>query len=153
MPKFNLSDHAYVVQNLPAASYAAAAEAFTTGINTQGFDELFFVFDVGVIAGGGSVAIRVQESAVLASGYVDVLNPAIPATTFVATNTALPGILTGRIDLAKRLQYIRIGYTVAVAAAIFGIVGVLTNPKYMPESGRTLQGIAAALASGLAFEA
>lgn len=155
--KFNLDENAKFVQALSPASYSSGAEAFTSpGVDCQGFDECLVLVDAGVIQ--GTIAIRVQESATDVGGnYVDVVTAAngFAATILVSTNTALPGFVFGRIDLAKRLRYLRFGYTVGSAAAIFGIACILSNEKYRPlASGQGEAGypVAGATAAGRCFQ-
>jgi len=155
--KFNLDENAKFVQALSPASYSSGAEAFTSpGVDCQGFDELLVFVDAGVI--GGTIAIRVQEAAVdSGASYADVVTAAngFASTILVSTNTALPGFVYGRIDLAKRLRYIRFGYTVGSSSAIFGIGCILSNEKYRPlQSGQGEAGypVAGATAAGRCFQ-
>jgi hypothetical protein len=121
-----------VVNVLEPATYAAAAEAFTAGIDCEGYDELMLVFHCGTFAGTADVAIQCEESSdnAVADPYVDIAGAAIADTVMV--DTADQTVYVMRIDLAKRERWIRVGYDVDDANAIFGIVGLLGSPKYLP---------------------
>jgi hypothetical protein len=155
--KFNLDENAKFVQILSPASYSAAAEVFTTGLNTQGAEEALAIVDAGVI--NGTIAIRIQESNdnAVTDPYVDVVTAAngFSTTILVSTNTGLPGLVFGRLDLTHRKPWLRFGYTVGTSSAIFAIELILNELKYRPyQSGQGEAGypLAGATSAGRAFQ-
>jgi len=128
--KGSLHEEVKVVNVLNPATYAAAAEAFSTGIDCIGFGELMLVFHCGVFTATGIVGIQCEESAVLASGYVDVPGAAIANTVMI--DTADETVYLIRFDLTKRLRYIRVGYDVDTANTLWGCIGILSQPLTRP---------------------
>lgn len=122
--KHSLHELLKVVHVLDPASYGAAAEAFTTGFSTKGFRELLLIVTCGAFTATGDVVFQVEESDVVGSGYADV-SGALIAEKVAADDQNVYMI---RLDLAKRKEFIRVGYDVDDDACIFGIVGILGSP-------------------------
>jgi len=125
--KYTLSEHVKVVHMLDPASYAAAAVAYTDGVDCRGFDELLIVVQCGAFTATGDVNFLVQESAD-DSTYAAVSGATI-AEKEQADDQATYLI---RINLRKRKRYIRVGYDVDDDAAIFGIFAILGSPDKLP---------------------
>lgn len=119
-----------VVQALAPASYAAAAEAFTSGIDCQGFDELLVILHCGVFTATGDLTCQLEESSddADADSYADITGATFSEVTVSNDNTDY----VGRIDLAKRERYIRLGYDVDDDDGIFGVTFILSNAKVRP---------------------
>ena len=118
-----------VVHMLDAASYGAAAEAFSTAVDCKGFDEMLLIVNAGVITATGDVALQLEESADN-STWVDITGASEADTTLVVANDQKSYV--GRIDLRKRLRYIRVGYDVDDDAAIMSMDAVLLGAKEKP---------------------
>jgi hypothetical protein len=117
---------------LVPASYGAAAEAFTSGIDCQGYDEALFIFHLGTATATGDVVFQVEESSDdgVADTYADVTGAAVTEKDVNSDNT----VYVGRVDLTKRERYLRVGYDVDDDAVIFGITVVLSRAKVYPVS-------------------
>lgn len=157
--KFNLDENGKFVQMLGPDSYTVAAEAFTSGVDTQGFDEALIIVNVKSVGAGASFPVRIQESAdnAVADPYADVVTAAngFAGTIIVDTNTAIPALFFGRIDLAKRKRWLRAGYTAVVGTTKASIEIILTGQKYKPQaSGQGEAGYptAGATAAGRCFQ-
>lgn len=84
-----------------------------TGIDRRGFEEALVAADVGDLAATAPLDVKVQESDVVGSGYVDVASAAF--AQFVNT-TNENKLVVGRLDLSKRKRFIRIVATAAGSA-------------------------------------
>lgn len=132
--KGNLDENAKIVQMLDPASYAAAAEAFTAGVDCAGYDELLIMLSMGTATATGDVTFQVEESDSLSTGYVDVTGALLgvgttPAEVTVSNDNT---VYLLRLDLGKRKRFIRVGYDVDDDNVIFGILGVLSRPQVAP---------------------
>ena len=115
---------------LVPASYGAAAEAFTSGIDCQGYDELLLVFHIGTATATGDLTLQVEESSDdgVADTYADVTGAAVSEITVSNDNT----VYVARVDLTKRERYLRVGYDVDDDAVIFGITAIFSQAKVYP---------------------
>lgn len=112
---------------LDPASYAAAAEAFTSGVDCKGYREALVVIQCGAFTATGDVEFDVEESADN-STFADVSS----ATTGELVQADDQTTYMIRLDLTKRKRYIRVGYDVDDDACIFGITVLLTDPIIRP---------------------
>jgi len=115
------------VHALDPASYAAAAEAFTSGVDCKGYREALVVIQCGAFTATGDVEFDVEESADN-STFADVSS----ATTGELVQADDQTTYMIRLDLTKRKRYIRVGYDVDDDACIFGITVLLTDPIIRP---------------------
>jgi hypothetical protein len=115
---------------LVPASYAAAAELFTSGIDCQGYDEALFIFHIGTATATGDLTMQVEESSddAVADPYADVTGAAVSEITVSNDNT----VYVARVDLTKRERWLRVGYDVDDDNVIFGITVVFSQAKVYP---------------------
>ena len=125
--KYRADQFIRVVHALDPASYAAAAEAFTDGVDCKGYREALVVIQCGAFTATGDVEFDVEESAD-DSTYADVTD----ATTGELVQADDQTTYMIRLDLTKRKRYIRVGYDVDDDACIFGITVLLTDPIIRP---------------------
>ncbi len=118
-----------VVHVLEPDSYAAGAAANSAGIDCQGFDEALIVFDLGDFTATGDVTFQIQESADNVT-FTNVTGAAV-AEKVQADDEK---VYVGRVDLAKRLRYLRVQYDVDDDAVEFAVLALLMNAKYKPVS-------------------
>ena len=126
--KHSLHEDLKSVHMLDAASYGAAAEAFSGEVDCKGFDELLVVINCGAFTATGDVVFQAEESDSSGSGFADISGAAIAEK--VAADDQKTYLL--RIDLRKRKRYIRVGYDVDDDACIFGISGILGGAQNKP---------------------
>lgn len=157
--KFNLDENGKFVQMLGPDAYTVAAEAFTSGVDCLGFDEALIMLGVKSVGAGASFPVRIQESSDngVADAYADVVTAALgfAGTIIVDTNTAIPAVFFGRVDLTKRKRWLRAGYTAVVGTTKAAIELVLTSEKYRPLAsgpGEAGYPTAGALAAGRCFQ-
>jgi len=125
--KYRADQFIRVVHALDPASYAAAAEAFTSGVDCKGYREALVVIQCGAFTATGDVEFDVEESADN-STFADVSS----ATTGELVQADDQTTYMIRLDLTKRKRYIRVGYDVDDDACIFGITVLLTDPIIRP---------------------
>ena len=125
--KYTLGEFLRVVHCVSPASYAAAAVAYSSGIDTRGYREAMFVVSLGVITATGDVNFLVQESA------DDSTYAAVTGAT-IAEKALADGEITIciRVNTSPRMRYLRLGYDVDDDAAIFGATCILGDPLIRP---------------------
>jgi hypothetical protein len=116
MPK-GTAHKAYKLFDLIAAIGHTATTLTGTGIDCKGFEEALILLSVGLMPStDGTIAIHLEESDALGSGYADITGAA-----FAVLNAGESLSYVGRMNLKNRKRYIR-----AVS-----VVGVQTCPLYL----------------------
>lgn len=127
--KYTGSQWTKPVNMLPFATYAAGAEVFTSGFDCSGFDQALIIVSAGTFAGGATLALEIDAAPDNATFT------AIPGATFssaVLIAASTPNIWVADIRLEQQARYLRLGYTVGTANALFGVILLLIDAKYKP---------------------
>jgi hypothetical protein len=98
-------------------------------IDTKGYEDLFVVLNVGVVAGTG-IAVKVQEDDASDGGTaVDVASATF--TTLTAANDV--DMYVGRVKLRGRKRYLLLAFTfTAVTASNLSATAILSNARVYP---------------------
>lgn len=130
--KHTATEDLKVVQAQMPDTLSAGAEAFTSGVDCQGFDEALVILNCGDFTATGDVSFQLEESSddAVADAYADITGAAISEKTTSTDAT----VYVGRIDLAKRERYIRVGIDVDDDTVDIAITFVLLNAKTKPVS-------------------
>ena len=121
---------AYNVKPKYGAAGSAVATVTGSTIDTAGYDEACVVLAVGNVASGGTLNVKVQDSAD-ASSWADLAGAAFTAVADTGDNQVQIGMLKLNGNLTRR--YIRIIGVVATAAADYGASVLLVNSHYKPD--------------------
>ena len=127
--KYRADQFSRVVHLLNAASYGAAAEAFSTAADCQGYREGLLIINVGIITATGDVTIQCEHSHDN-STWADITGATLVDTEFTVANDQTTYV--ARINLESIRRYFRVGYDVDDDAAIMSMDLVLMHPKYGP---------------------
>lgn len=123
-----LTEQVLVVQGLVAASRAANTYK-ASGVDRSGYDELTLLVDVGAVAAGGTLDVKLQDSETDVDGnYADITAAAI--VQVVAANKA-PSV---NLDCSpgKVKKYVRAVAVVGTAAVACSATYLLSKPHTMP---------------------
>jgi hypothetical protein len=121
--------HLRVLQALEPESYGAGTEN-GADVDTKGFRECLFAFNVGVLQATTTVTPKIQESsdAAVADAYADVPDAALSAIALAGDQS----IYYIRVNCDLRERYLRCVLTIANDTCIVGCVAILSNPHVMP---------------------
>lgn len=122
-------EHMKVVHLLDPASYGAAAEAYSSDLDTLGYRECQIVVQCGAFTATGDVSFAVYEGA--AASPTTAISGATIAEKVQAGDQKT---YVGHINLDGRARYLRVGYDVDDDNCIFGILAILSNPVTLPTS-------------------
>ena len=116
------------VRSLEADQYSAGANN-GQAVDTKGFKEALVLLDAGAVETGGTVDVKVQESADGSTGWADITDAAF---TQVAAGNDL-AIYQGRVRITpSRKRYLRAVGTVTTADVSFGVCFVLGDAQNLP---------------------
>lgn len=114
----------------PVNAIPADAQSATTvngtGFSRLGFDSAVVILSCGDLGASATLDVKIQESDVLGSGYVDVTGAAFTQKTQAGTNHS-DLIFAGHLDLRPRKKFLRAVGTVGVAASEYAVVVGLYN--------------------------
>lgn len=116
MTHFDPKSDSSVVMAVNAKDYVntvpanGASPAENVVVDLQGFRWCRLDFTFGALAGGTSLAVKVQESTSSGGTYADVTGATFQTAT-VATSTTINTVRSIVIDCAVRNRYLRLAYT------------------------------------------
>lgn len=127
--KYSLHQFLKAVVGIAADNHAAGT-VNGAAIDRQGFEEALVVVNSGANGTGGTVDIKVQESADGSTGWADVEGAAFAQIAEANDNT----IYLGRLNLQGRKRYLRVVAVVATAACDLGVDVLLGAVQDLPVS-------------------
>lgn len=127
-----------VQQLTPPVNYTTAADGAATYIDTQGFEEMLLIADLGTFSASVNLNLAIQHSDASGSGYETV--PAPSVTTINPRKVSLANTLANTsqvayFDLSGLKRYIKPVDEISANAALYGLTAIL----FGPESGPTNQ--------------
>ncbi len=105
-----------------------AATVSSAGIDTIGFRSLLVMLNMGDLGTSATLAVKLQESDAIGSGYVDISGAAFPTYTQAGTDYSNT-VKAMDLNLLGRKRYIRVVGVVAVATSDYGVSAVLMGPS------------------------
>ena len=123
-----LHEDVKVVTAVKPASFSAGALALGEEIDTSGFSEAEFVVLCGTFTATGDTLFAVHECATSGGSYAAVTDGALPEITVSTDND----VFILRVDLSKRLRFLKLTYDVDDDSAIFGAACLLRGQRNLP---------------------
>lgn len=127
-----------VQQLAPPVNYTTASDGAAVYIDTNGFEEMLLIADLGTFSASVNLNLAIQHSDASGSGYATVPTPqntAINPRKVSLANTLANTSQVAYFDLSGLKRYIKPVDEISANAALYGLTAIL----FGPESGPTDQ--------------